>query len=260
MRKHVWSGYLLTGFRSRIQSQSLGNPRLSRINTDSFQVLPGHREQRLKAKLRWQLSSKRSKYVSLLLKALPSGCNSSIFSVSQCWVKWQIANEALAALFYRVRFWQMHKSLEMRHWPPEKHLGWKELLHFPANEGSELSQTLQKTPTTLHLQHRHCCFLLGFISHFNLGGSCDRSVRVSCGGIISVQLAIRWAHHLHGQIRTHLTCKAMTGTGSSANSGTGSLFGYFSHANMHPNIEYPQYFPIYLLITVLDWTWLVWKS
>lgn len=37
---------------------------------------------------------------------------------------------------------------------------------------------------------------LGFVSHFDLGGSGDGSVGVSRRGVVSVQLAVRRAHHL----------------------------------------------------------------
>lgn len=51
------------------------------------------------------------------------------------------------------------------------------------------------TPTLLlaaqSSSHLSSCYLLGFVSHFNLSGSGDGSVGVSGCGIISVQLAIR---------------------------------------------------------------------
>lgn len=47
-----------------------------------------------------------------------------------------------------------------------------------------------------------CChqvsgFILGFIGHFNISGSSNGSVGVSCCWVVSVQLSIRWAHHLN---------------------------------------------------------------
>lgn len=41
--------------------------------------------------------------------------------------------------------------------------------------------------------------ILGFVGHFNLGGSSDGSVGVSGCGIVSVQFAVGWAHHLTGR-------------------------------------------------------------
>lgn len=65
--------------------------------------------------------------------------------------------------------------------------------------GFALNKMLLNTNPRMHL---HSCSVLGFVSHFNLGGSGDGSVRVSGCGIISVQLAICWAHHLHKYKKT----------------------------------------------------------
>lgn len=62
-------------------------------------------------------------------------------------------------------------------------------------------------------------FILGFVGHFNLGGSSDGSVGVSGCGIVRVQLAVRRGDHLRGwentnSAETHATWAEASVSGS----------------------------------------------
>lgn len=159
-----------------------------------LQVFPVHRKRRLKAKLRWQRVQKESclYYCYLRLSQRDAAAPFSPFlstrwndkllmmQLLSCFTKWGSNIRECATDI--LKWAQTEKCFGFSH-------EWRIWTHSDTKKKQQ-----QKT---LHWHHWHCCFLLGFISHFNLGGSCDRSVRVSCGGVVSVQLAIRWAHHLH---------------------------------------------------------------
>lgn len=156
----------------------------------------------------------------------------------------------------------------------------KRALHFPLNEGFEPSQTLKKKkkPNSNHPPPAAPTLLLLTWFHQPLQHRwelwSERSSVLRWDRQCSARRSLS-SSPARAETDTLFTCKPKQRLAQSHERFICQLrhqflvwvfFLSYKSANMnnkgevHPNMKYPQYFPIHLLITVLDWTRPVWQS